>query len=58
MGYQLARKGKVYRDRCSARIRIQAGDNVFEPATFPPQVETEQDTSAFPELPKEDLEEV
>jgi hypothetical protein len=58
MGYQLARKGKEYRRRCIARKRVQAGDNVFRPESFPSHQKDEKDAAIIPELPKEDLEEV
>ncbi|KAG2023736.1 hypothetical protein CC2G_001355 [Coprinopsis cinerea AmutBmut pab1-1] len=59
MGYQLARRGKVYRDRCKFRSKPRnPGDNVFAPASFPPVEVEEKDTLVIPELPKEDLEEI
>ena len=59
MGYQLAKRGKVYRDRCKFRTKPRnPGDNVFAPASFPPAEVEEEDTAIIPELPKEDLEEV
>ena len=59
MGYQLAKKGKTYRDRCKFRNRpCHTGDNVILPASFPPQEREEHDPLVVPELPKEDLEEV
>jgi hypothetical protein len=58
MGSHLARKGKEYRRRCTVRKRLQAGDNVFYPESFPPRLRDEKDTAIIPELPKEDLKEV
>jgi hypothetical protein len=58
VGCQLARKGKEYRRRCAARIRAQPGDELFQPGRFPTQQRDEKVTELFPELPKEDLEEV
>jgi hypothetical protein len=59
MGYQLLKKGKTYRDRCTFRNRPHhKGDNVVLPATFPPPEKEVFDTSIIPALPKEDLEEV
>ena len=58
MGYQLAGKGKEYRRRCIARNRVQAGDNVFRPESFPSHQKDEKDAVIIPELPEEDLEEV
>ena len=58
MGSQLARKGKEYRRRCTVRKRLQTGDNVFSPETFPSRLRDAKDTTIVPELPNEDLEEV
>ncbi|KII86508.1 hypothetical protein PLICRDRAFT_44106 [Plicaturopsis crispa FD-325 SS-3] len=60
VGYQLGRKGKEYRRRCIYRKRpLHAGDNVFEPETWPPVEESAIDlTQKHLELPHGDLEEL
>lgn len=61
VGYQLGRRGKEYRRRCTFRSRPHnKGDNVFMPACFPPPdtVEEELSNVPVPELPCDNLEEV
>ncbi|TFY76337.1 hypothetical protein EWM64_g7674 [Hericium alpestre] len=61
MGYQLARKGKEYKARCTFRNQPRIkGDNVFSPASFPPIPENEPQGATFemPTLRTEDLEEL
>ncbi|KAJ2931128.1 hypothetical protein H1R20_g5904, partial [Candolleomyces eurysporus] len=59
MGYQLSKKGKTYRDRCTFRNQpIHKGDNVISPAIFPPPEKEVSDNNLIPEIPKEDLEEI
>ncbi|KAF9014907.1 hypothetical protein BDQ17DRAFT_1418043 [Cyathus striatus] len=56
---QLGRKGKQYRDRCIYRNQpYHPGDNVVQPACFPPREYQEENTSPVPNLPQEDLEEI
>ncbi|RXW12996.1 hypothetical protein EST38_g12858 [Candolleomyces aberdarensis] len=59
MGYQLSKKGKTYRDRCTFRNRPHhKGDYAIPPATFPPLENEVPDNNIIPELPKEDLDEI
>ncbi|KAJ2926878.1 hypothetical protein H1R20_g10207, partial [Candolleomyces eurysporus] len=59
MGYQLSKKGKAYRDRCTFRMKPHhKGDYVIPPATFTPLGKEVSDNNIIPELPKEDLDEI
>ncbi|RXW22210.1 hypothetical protein EST38_g3633 [Candolleomyces aberdarensis] len=58
MGYQLSKKGKAYRDRCTFRNQPHdKGDYVIPPATFRLEKEVSDD-NIIPELPKEDVDEI
>ncbi|KAJ2932243.1 hypothetical protein H1R20_g4868, partial [Candolleomyces eurysporus] len=59
MGYQLSKKGKAYRDRCTFRNQPHdKGDYVIPSATFPPLKKEVSDDNVIPELPKEDVDEI
>ncbi|KAJ2926889.1 hypothetical protein H1R20_g10213, partial [Candolleomyces eurysporus] len=59
MGYQLLKKGKVYRDRCTFRNQpYHKGDSVILPASFPLHEKEISDDNSIPELSKEDLSEI
>ncbi|EMD41416.1 hypothetical protein CERSUDRAFT_89982 [Gelatoporia subvermispora B] len=61
VGFQLGRKGKEYKQRCTFRNKPHhQGDNVFMPASFPPPAEplVLEPATAMPSIPKEDLEEL
>ncbi|RXW14070.1 hypothetical protein EST38_g11783 [Candolleomyces aberdarensis] len=59
MGYQLSKKGKTYRDRCTFRNRPHhRGDYAIPPASFPLLENEVPDNNIIPELPKEDLDEI